>query len=87
MRLRVAQYTGPALSNLQISVLAHLAERYPRLCTLDDLEAPPLQLSRKTASGTVAFLIQAGLACRPQGERLGATATKKGQTLAQQFTR
>jgi hypothetical protein len=81
-RRATQEHTSPPpevpLTKEQASVLRYLAEQYPSLCTLDDIEVA-CRLSRNTAGNVVRSLIAQAYACRPAGERKGATATEAGR--------
>lgn len=79
---------APSLTDEQRRIVIQMMEKHPALCTLDDFEtAGKLSVSRRTASDCLAYLCTAGLACRPQGKRKGATLTTKGQEAAAQLAR
>ena len=74
------------LDRNNIAVLFCLSNREPALQTLDDIVVSA-KVSRDTASKALKELIADGLACRPKGERKGATVTGKGRTMAAQIRR
>jgi len=82
----------PALSSRDVLVLAYLSDRHPALCTIEDIENNAAQditqsLSRHTVVEAVRVLISADYACRPKGNRKGATATELGRRIAAQTAR
>lgn len=74
------------LDRNNVAVLFCLSNREPALQTLDDIVVSA-KVSRDTASKALKELIADGLACRPKGERKGATVTDKGRTMAEQIRR
>jgi DNA-binding MarR family transcriptional regulator len=74
------------LDRNNVAVLYCLSNREPTLQTLDDIVVSA-KVSRDTASKALKELIADGLACRPKGERKGATVTDKGRTMAEQIRR
>jgi hypothetical protein len=72
---------APPLDKAGVKVLCYLSERSPALCTVDDVEND-VEVSRAIATNTITSLIRDGYACRPKGERSGATVTEKGRAIA-----
>lgn len=74
------------LDRNNVAVLFCLSNREPALQTLDDIVVSA-KVSRDTASKALKELIDNGLACRPKGNRKGATVTDKGRNTAAQIRR
>jgi hypothetical protein len=80
----VDKIEDPAFDLEDLNILRALLKSKPQLLTQDVIEAEA-EVSRRTISGRIQYLLSAGLVHQPRGEKSGTTITKAGEALLRQI--